>query len=195
MICSLPANVTEEKVPPSTELGNFQCSRPSPRGFLLKPGYPMPILARMEEVKALLEAPRPFVTAGLSAPLPGTLQAPAPAVDLGVILDEMILSIEGVDAAVLATVDGFGIARGGAVSDAAAHSAMLAAAAGLAHQLTAMGGGRKLRQLVVDHDAGLLILWPIGDQRVLGVLTATAVEQRRLRSFVQSRASWLAGES
>ncbi len=77
--------------------------------------------------------------------------------------------------------------------DEASHPAMLAAAIGLAHQLVAMGGGERLRQLVVDHDGGLMLVWPISDQRVLAVLSDPTVEQRRVRSFVQARATWLAG--
>ncbi len=79
------------------------------------------------------------------------------------------------------------------MSDEASHPAMLAAAIGLARQLVAMGGGSQLRQLVVDHDGGLMLVWPIGDQRVLAVLATTIVEQRRVRSFVQARARWLTG--
>ncbi len=81
------------------------------------------------------------------------------------------------------------------MSDEASHPAMLAAAIGLAHQLVVMGGGAQLRQLVVDHDGGLMLVWPIGDQRVLAVLAATTVEQRRVRLFVQARASALVGAS
>ena len=79
------------------------------------------------------------------------------------------------------------------MSDEPSHPAMLAAAIGLAHQLVAMGGGNQLRQLVVDHDGGLMLVWPVGDQRVLAVLSATTVEQRQVRSFVQAHATWLAG--
>jgi len=75
------------------------------------------------------------------------------------------------------------------------HPAMLAAAVGLAHQLVAIGGGEQLRQLVVDHDGGLLLVWPIGAQRVLAVLASPVVEQRRLRALVQRRAPMLAGVS
>jgi predicted regulator of Ras-like GTPase activity (Roadblock/LC7/MglB family) len=93
----------------------------------------------------------------------------------------------------LASVDGFGLARSSSMSDDAAHPAMLAAAIGLAHQLVVAGGGRQLRQLVVDHDGGLMLVWPIGDERVLAVLATSTVEQRRVRSFVQARASSLIG--
>lgn len=149
----------------------------------------------MEKVKTLLVDPQQFVTVGTSAP-PRPLSFPAPtvSVDPGLVLDELLHSIDEVRAAILASVDGFAIASAGSVSDEVSHSAMLAAAAGLAHQLVAMGGGRKLRQLVVDHDGGLMIVWPIGDRRVLGVIAGSTVEQRRLRSFVQARAVWLAGE-
>jgi len=106
-------------------------------------------------------------------------------------LDELVETVEDVRAAILASVDGFGLARSSSMSDEASHPAMLAAAIGLARQLVAMGGGEQLRQLVIDHDGGLMLVWPLGDERVLAVLAATTVEQRRVRSFVQARAAWL----
>lgn len=114
------------------------------------------------------------------------------AIDAAAILDELVDTVDGVCAAILASVDGFGVARNRSMSDEASHPAMLAAATGLAHQLVAMGGGTRLRKLVVDHDGGLMLVWPIGQQRVLAVLAESAVEQRRLRAFVESRAEWLA---
>ena len=109
------------------------------------------------------------------------------------VLDELVDSIDGVRSAILASVDGFGLARSSSMSDAASHPAMLAAAIGLAHQLVLMGGGEQLRQLVVDHDGGLMLVWPIGAERVLAVLAVTTVEQRRVRDLVQARVSSLAG--
>ena len=72
------------------------------------------------------------------------------------------------------------------------HAAMLAAAVGLARQLVAMGGGDSLRQMVIDHDGGLLLVWPIGSQRVLAVLAEARVDQRTLRTFVQAHVRVLA---
>ena len=118
---------------------------------------------------------------------------PADPTDLTAVLDELVEVVDGVRSAILASVDGFGLAYSSSMSDEASHPAMLAAAIGLAHQLVAMGGGHQLRQLVVDHDSGLMLVWPIGDQRVLAVLAAATVEQRRVRSFVQARAPQLAG--
>ncbi len=109
------------------------------------------------------------------------------------ILDELVDTVDGVRAAILASIDGFGLARSSSMSDEASHPAMLAAAIGLAHQLVVMSGGEQLRQLVVDHDGGLMLVWPIGGERVLAVIATTTVEQRRVRSFVQARATWLAG--
>jgi predicted regulator of Ras-like GTPase activity (Roadblock/LC7/MglB family) len=109
------------------------------------------------------------------------------------ILDELVRSVDGVRTAILASVDGFGLARSSSMSEEASHPAMLAAAIGLARQLVAMGGGTQLRQLVVDHDGGLMLVWPIGDQRVLAVLATSNVDQRAVRSFVQACAGWLAG--
>ena len=108
-------------------------------------------------------------------------------------LDELAQQVEGVRGAILASVDGFGLARSTSMADEPSHPAMLAAAVGLAQQLVAMGGGRSLHQLVVDHDAGLMLVWPIGTQRVLAVLATTRVDQRRLRIIVQRHAVTLAG--
>jgi predicted regulator of Ras-like GTPase activity (Roadblock/LC7/MglB family) len=113
--------------------------------------------------------------------------------DPSAILDELVAYVDGVRAAILASVDGFGLARSRSMPDEASHPAMLAAAIGLARQLVSLGGGAQLRQLVVDHDGGLMLVWPIGDQRVLAILAVSGVEQQRVRSFVQARATWLAG--
>jgi predicted regulator of Ras-like GTPase activity (Roadblock/LC7/MglB family) len=110
-----------------------------------------------------------------------------------VALDELVGTVEGVRCAVLASVDGFGVARSGPMTDEASHPAMLAAALGLARQLVVMGGGSQLRQLVVDHDGGLMLVRPIGDQRVLAVLATVSVDQRGIHSFVEAWASWLVG--
>lgn len=109
------------------------------------------------------------------------------------VLDELVASVTGVSSAILASVDGYGIARSVTMADEAAHPAMLAAAVGLAHQLVAMGHGDQLRQLVVDHDAGRMLVWPIGAERVLAVLADTSVDQAHLRQFVQTRARVLVG--
>jgi predicted regulator of Ras-like GTPase activity (Roadblock/LC7/MglB family) len=144
-----------------------------------------------------LVPPRPSVAPeGWTAPAvaPGLVTAPPPEpLDPGMVLDGLVGDVSGVRGAILASVDGFGLARSTSMADEAAHPAMLAAAVGLAHQLVALGAGRSLRQLVVDHDGGLLLIWPIGDQRVLAVLAASSVEQRALRVAVQARAVHLAG--
>jgi predicted regulator of Ras-like GTPase activity (Roadblock/LC7/MglB family) len=177
----------------------------------------------MEKVKAVADVTRLYTTGGLP-PLPSTASSamwmspnrsgstsplapptssastapPAPITpkaDPASILDELVEAVDGVRAAILASVDGFGLAQSSSMSDEPSHPAMLAAAIGLAHQLVAMGGGSQLRQLVVDHDGGLLLVWPIGEQRVLAVLATSTVEQRRVRTFVQASAGWLAGAS
>ena len=128
----------------------------------------------------------PPARATLPVPL-GPVTASTPAISTSVptdpsaILDELVAFVDGVRAAILASVDGFGLARSRSMPDEASHPAMLAAAIGLA------------RQLVVDHDGGLMLVWPIGDERVLAILAVSGVEQQRLRSFVQARATGLAG--
>ena len=162
----------------------------------------------MEKVKAVVDGaprpasgfvpPRPPVPAGgwtASATPPSAPIAPATPVDPATVLDELAEEIDGVRGAILASVDGFGLARSTSMNNEPSHPAMLAAAVGLAHQLVAIGGGEQLRQLVVDHDGGLLLVWPIGAQRVLAVLASPVVEQRRLRALVQRRAPMLAGVS
>jgi predicted regulator of Ras-like GTPase activity (Roadblock/LC7/MglB family) len=152
-------------------------------------------------VRAPLPAAEPTSFSGPPAfstpPAPQTPHAQAapstPTFNPAVALDELVGTVEGVRCAVLASVDGFGVARSGPMTDEASHPAMLAAALGLAHQLVVMGGGSQLRQLVVDHDGGLMLVRPIGDQRVLAVLATVAVDQRRIHSFVEAWASWLVG--
>jgi predicted regulator of Ras-like GTPase activity (Roadblock/LC7/MglB family) len=161
----------------------------------------------MEKVKAVrgavqaawpgAPAPSPSLVAPVSStePAPVAPVEPGPAateVDPATVLDVLVASVDGVRGAILASVDGFGIARSRSLANEPAHPAMLAAAVGLAHQLVAMGGGASLRQLLVDHDGGLLLVWPIGDERVLAVLAATSVDQRGARRFVQRHADALA---
>jgi predicted regulator of Ras-like GTPase activity (Roadblock/LC7/MglB family) len=165
----------------------------------------------MENVKAVVDGP-PSSASGLvpprapatalrwtapltMAPAASLPQAPAALAATGAqgMLDELVERVEEVRGAVLASVDGFGLARSASMADEPSHPAMLAAAVGLAHQLVSMGGGDHLRQLVVDHDAGLLLIWPIGTQRVLAVLTSTRVDQRHVRMFVHDRVSVLSG--
>jgi predicted regulator of Ras-like GTPase activity (Roadblock/LC7/MglB family) len=136
-----------------------------------------------------------------SAPV-GQLAPPrAPGAELSVpttaaeALDEMTGVFGGARGALLASVDGFALAQSDTMPNEASHAAMLAAAVGLAHQLVVMGGGEQLRQLVVDHDNGSLLLWPIGNARVLAVLADTNVDQVGLRRFVRSRVALLAGTS
>ncbi len=162
----------------------------------------------MEKVKAVVGGFTP-VMGGLVPPRPLSTPENAPdpagsapastsrltAVPVGpiAVLDELGEQIDGVHGAILASVDGFGLARSTSMADEASHPAMLAAAVGLARQLVSMGGGTQLRQLVVDHDAGLMLVWPIGTQRVLAVLASSRVDQRQLRTIVQRHAATLAG--
>lgn len=167
---------------------------------------------RMEKVKAVVDGftpltggfvpPRPPATpGGWTAPSIAptmTVESTRVTVDLPAsvdALDELVEQVEGTHGALLASVDGLGIARSSSMADEPSHAAMVAAAVGIAHQLASMGGGRNLRQLVVDHDGGLMIVWPIGSQRVLAVLAASRVDQRQLRALVQRHAGLLAGAS
>jgi len=136
----------------------------------------------------------PVSTDSTSATHPVSV-APGEPFDPTLMLDELVDTVDGVRSAILASIDGFGVARSRTMDDEASHPAMLAAAVGLAHQLVVMSGGDRLRQLVVDHDGGLLLVWPIGDQRVLAVLAAPTVDQRNARSFVRSRHAALSGVS
>ena len=162
----------------------------------------------MEKVKVVVDGtssfmngfvpPRPPVipdswTTPATPPIAATtisIPSPMPMID---VLDELAQRVDGVHGALLASVDGFGLARSTSMADEPSHPAMLAAAVGLAQQLVAMGGGSSLHQLVVDHDGGLLLVWPIGTHRVLALLASIRVDQRELRTVVQSRASLLAG--
>ena len=158
----------------------------------------------MEKVKAVAggAAPTPHppafaapshATTTSPPPVPATFASPIMPTDPSAVLDHLVAQVAGVDAALLASVDGFGIAQSSSMSDEPAHPAMLAAVVGLAHQLAAMGGGDTLRQLVVEHERGLVVIWPTGGERVLAVLASTSVDQRALRRAVQERSSVLSG--
>jgi predicted regulator of Ras-like GTPase activity (Roadblock/LC7/MglB family) len=108
------------------------------------------------------------------------------------VLDGLVGEIGATRGCVLATVDGFHVVTSSNMRDDPSHSAMLAAAVGLARQLVTIGGGSVLRQMVVDHDGGLLLVWPIGPDRVLAVMTESSVDQRALRGYVQTHVRLLA---
>jgi uncharacterized protein len=158
----------------------------------------------MEKVKAVADGSSSFLN-GFVPPqppsipdgwaIPGASATAASPTEISMVevLDDLAQQVEGVRGAILASVDGFGLACSTSLADEPSHPAMLAAAVGLAQQLAAIGGGNSLHQLVVDHDAGLLLVWPIGTQRVLALLASTRVDQRGLRSAVQSHAPALAG--
>ena len=124
-------------------------------------------------------------------PPPGTYQPASVPTTAQDVLDEMTHVVPGARGAILASVDGFALARSATMPNEASHAAMISAAVGLAHQLVGMGNGSELRQLVVDHDEGLLLVWPIGADRVLAMLTVSSVDQARLRGFVRARARLL----
>lgn len=120
--------------------------------------------------------------------------APLPPL-LASVLNDLVTQVSGASGALLASVDGFGLAHSASMPDEPAHPAMLAAAVGLAHQLAAMGGGDTLRQLVLEHDRGLVVVWPCGAGRVLAVLAAKTVDQRMMRRAVHDRMTLLSGKA
>ena len=136
-----------------------------------------------------MQPPTVAAPAGWTAPAPVAQSAPTNPTEA---LDQLVDSIRSTRGAVLASVDGFPLAKSSTMPAEPAHSAMLAAAIGLARQLVGMAGGTTLRQLVVDHDGGLLLVWPIGSQRVLAVVADATVDQRLLRGFVQANVRVLA---
>lgn len=162
---------------------------PRPTLSVVTPPPPAGDSPRSTPVGTPLAAPR---SVSPSAP-PSRQPTVDPARSAAGLLDDLVAGFPDALGAILATVDGFSIARSTSMADEASHPAMLAAAVGLAHQLVALGGGQQLRQLVVDHDRGLLLVWPVGDQRVLAVLAERTVDQRELRSFVQTGAAVLVG--
>ncbi len=153
----------------------------------------------MESVKDPGSFGAPLLAAppALTMVAPASWTAPSPVarttpVGPAAALDHLIESVAATRGAVLASVDGFPLAKSANMPAEPAHSAMLAAAIGLARQLVGMAGGTNLRQLVVDHDGGLLLVWPIGSQRVLAVIADATVDQRLLRGFVQANVRVLA---
>jgi predicted regulator of Ras-like GTPase activity (Roadblock/LC7/MglB family) len=112
--------------------------------------------------------------------------------DATVILDALLASVEGARGAVLASNDGFGCARSSSMADEASHAAMLGAAVGLARQLAVhIGGGSNLHEVVIEHDAGGIVVWPVGSGRVLAIITEPGVDLNQVRVAAGARAAWL----
>ena len=63
----------------------------------------------------------------------------------------------------------------------------------IANSLVTIGGGTSLRRVVIEHDAGLMIVWPLGANRVLAVLASDRVDQHSLHAAVQRHARLLSG--
>jgi predicted regulator of Ras-like GTPase activity (Roadblock/LC7/MglB family) len=161
---------------------------PSSTSGFVPPRAPTAALRWTAPDTTVASAPAP------AAPTAPVASSPAPvATTPSGVLDGLVEGVDEVRGAILASVDGFGLARSTSMADEPSHPAMLAAAVGLAHQLVSIGGGDHLRQLVVDHDGGLLLIWPIGTERVLAVLTSSRVDQRHLRLFVHDRVAVLSG--
>ncbi|MEM9514800.1 MAG: roadblock/LC7 domain-containing protein [Actinomycetota bacterium] len=128
----------------------------------------------MELVKTAVDPQR----APLAAPA-----APAePSAHL--VLADIVRGAPGARAAVLVSADGFAVASTGS-ADPTANAAMAAAALGLGRQLATSAGGQDLRQLVIDHDGGLIFVWPVGDRRAVCVFADNDVDQRGLRRLVR----------
>lgn len=142
---------------------------------------------------SLVDTPRHAAAASFQPPAAPPVAAARAPQTAGEVLDELTGVVNGTSGAILASIDGFAVAASSSMEDDAAHAAMLAAATGLARQLMMIGGGSELRQFVVDHDAGLLLLWPIGENLVLAMVAERTVDQSRLRSFVRSRVDLLRG--
>ncbi|MEM8621334.1 MAG: roadblock/LC7 domain-containing protein [Actinomycetota bacterium] len=131
----------------------------------------------MELVKTVVDSPNDAVAA---PPVP----------DMRLVLADVVRGASGARNAVLVSGDGFALAASGA-DDPTEHAAMTAAALGLGRQLTASAGGQDLRQLVIDHDGGLIFVWPIGGCRAVCVLADNDVDQRGLRRLVRAHGARL----
>jgi predicted regulator of Ras-like GTPase activity (Roadblock/LC7/MglB family) len=118
--------------------------------------------------------------------------ATAAAVDPGDVL-ESFTAVHGVRGAMLSSADGFSLAHTQSVGDGPGAAAMFAAALAIAHQLAGLDGATAVRQLVLDHDNGLMVIRPVGDRQVLAVLAAADLDQRRLRAVVHAALPQLVG--
>ena len=168
---------------------------PTPAGAPADPHPAAPAAPHLDAPNARAHAAPPGAFAPPPPPPPAPLPARTPPTTVVEALDELCEVVPGARGALLASVDGFAIARSVTMSDDASPSAMIAAAMGLAKRLVGIGDGEQLRQLVIDHDRGLLLLWPIGPSRVLATLTDSSVDQAGLRRYVRSRATLLAAGS
>jgi predicted regulator of Ras-like GTPase activity (Roadblock/LC7/MglB family) len=126
---------------------------------------------------------------------------PAPATDLGWVLDDMVARVAGVQQAAVVSTDGMVIDKSAKLSkDDADHLAAMSCAL----QSLAKGAGQqfdkgKVRQLVVDLDGGYLVVTAAGENACLALLTAAKVDlglvAYEMNRIVQQVGGYLGTES
>lgn len=107
------------------------------------------------------------------------------------ILNSIVRSVAGVIGAALASADGRSIAHSDHLLHDPSRAAMIAATMGLSSQLIGVVGGRELEEVIVRSDAGIVIVYAVGREGVLTVLTRPSTNLHHIHSEVRSRVETL----
>jgi predicted regulator of Ras-like GTPase activity (Roadblock/LC7/MglB family) len=103
------------------------------------------------------------------------------------ILNAIVRSVAGVIGAALASADGRSVAHSDHLLHDPSRSAMIAATMGLAGQLIGVVGGRELEEVIVRSDKGIVIVYAVGREGVLTVLTRPSTNLHHINTEVRSR--------
>jgi uncharacterized protein len=103
------------------------------------------------------------------------------------ILNSIVRSVAGVIGAALASADGRSVAHSDHLMHDPSRAAMIAATMGLAGQLIGVVGGRQLEEVVVRADTGYVIVFAVGTEGVLTVLTRPSTNLHHITTEVRSR--------
>lgn len=103
------------------------------------------------------------------------------------ILNAIVRSVAGVIGAALASADGRSVAHSDHLLHDPSRSAMIAATMGLAGQLIGVVGGRELEEVIVRSDMGIVIVYAVGREGVLTVLTRPSTNLHHINTEVRSR--------
>ena len=103
------------------------------------------------------------------------------------ILNAIVRSVAGVTGAALATADGRSVAHSDHLLHDPGRSAMIAATMGLAGQLIGVVGGRELEEVIVRAESGIVIVYAVGADGVLTVLSRASTNLHHVNTEVRSR--------
>jgi predicted regulator of Ras-like GTPase activity (Roadblock/LC7/MglB family) len=91
------------------------------------------------------------------------------------LLAELTQTVAGVKGALVASLDGYPLADHVPGHDANSMAAIIASSCGLGQRLAQLAGDGTMKEIVVHSDNGYVVIYTLGDNAILTVLTAAAV--------------------